>query len=262
MELFQPTSWRVFLTQALATVVGVGVAVATVILTSQLVGPLPLTITQTTTEKTSAFTVTGESELVTVPDEAQASLGISVRRDTVAAAQDEANRVINAIGAQIKALGIEQEDIKTSNYSIYPEYNYQSGNQEIIGYSVNANLSVKIKDLEKINQVIDSASQVGANQIGGITFGLSTESETKLRAQARQEAIADAKASATELANLAGMRLGKIINVSEGRADDGPIPIFADAKMSEVGLGGGEPTQIEPGSATYTYQVTLSYETL
>ncbi|HEX7017837.1 MAG TPA: SIMPL domain-containing protein [Patescibacteria group bacterium] len=232
------------------------------ILQLRALGPLPISVSQTTTQKESSFFVTGESEIVTVPDEAQVSVGIEAQASTVAQAQAQTNQVISAITDQLSDLGIAKEDIKTTNYNVNPQYDFNSGTNRITGYMVSSNLRIKVKELDKVNQVIDSATGAGANRIGGITFTLSEEKEEELVKQARKEAIEDAKEDAQELASLAGMKLGRIINVSEDRGGQ-PMPLMMQRSVSFDAMGGAEEaTQVEPGSTTFKYTVTLSYETL
>jgi len=239
-----------------------GAGAFTLLMVFKFVGPVPLSISSTVAQKQNLFMSTGEAELETIPDEASVSLGISVEQPTVALAQDEANRVINSISERLKSMGINKEDIKTQNYSIYPDYNYENGNRDINGYRVTANLAVKLTDFEKLNAVIDMATAEGANQVGGINFSLSKEKEAELKKQAREDAIADAKDSAQELARLSGVKLGKVVDVSEYRNGGGPIPFLARSEMALMDSGVAEPTSVEPGSTTYSYTVTLSYETL
>jgi uncharacterized protein len=239
-----------------AGVVGVTMAMA------RLVGPLPLSVTQTTTQKMSTFDVTGESEIVSVPDQAELTVGIESNSSTVSEAQDRANTVINDIIAAMDKLGIDKKDIQTQNYSVNPQYNYDNpGRPTITGYQVSANVRLRIHDFEKLNQAIDDATSLGANQVGGINFMMSKEKEEELTKQAREEAIKDAKSDADELARLAGIKLGKVVNVWENRGY-AERPIYMSADVMEAKNAGGAPTQIEPGTNSFNYSVTLSYETL
>lgn len=251
------------LTLFIIGLVFVAAAGAVLALTTQQLGGIKFAVSQISTEKQTTFDVTGESNITTIPDQAEVRLGIQVNEPTVAAAQDQANQVINAINQSLGELGIAKEDIKTENYSLYPNYDFQSGSQRITGYSVNANLVVTLTDFTKLNQAIDAATGVGANQIGGITFSLSDDKRAEVEKEARQEAIANAKDKANELAGLAGMRLGNIVNVYESPTPQQP-PIFMERAMAAdaVGSGGGAPTNVEPGSTTFNYTITLSYETL
>lgn len=241
------------------------VATATVlaiVLVTKFVAPIPLSVTQVTTEKSSAFSATGMSTISTIPDKVEITLGVSRRESDIKQAQARANEIINKINADLQGLGINKDDIKTQNYSIYPNYDFQTGGQRITGYSVDISLTVSLTDFEKLNTVVDMATAAGANQVSGIQFELSEEKEREIKNQAREEAIADARANAEQLSRMAGMRLGKVINVVEEPQGNGEYPMFA--QDAAIGRGGsaGAPTNIEPGSTSYTYTVTLSYETL
>lgn len=242
----------------------ISISAVVTILAARMVGGPQLSINQTSTQKQSTFDVTGQSEMTVVPDEAKVNLGVTVNRLSVAQAQQEMNTKINAISNKLQELGIKKEDIKTQNYSIYPDYDYRNERQIITGYHASTTLQVSLKDFEKMNQVIDEATALGANQLGGISFDLSTQKENQLKTEARKEAIEDAKNNAQELAKLSGMKLGRIVNIWETPNYDPQPYLNARAEYDlAAGLGGAaEPTSIEPGSTSYTYAVTLSFETL
>jgi uncharacterized protein YggE len=222
-------------------------------------GPgIPLSVSQVTTAKNDLFTVSAEGKVTAVPDIAVVNLGFTATDQSVAVVQTRANAVVKKLSADLKALGINEKDIQTSNYNIYPNYDYRESVQKITGYSINVNMTVKVRDFAKINNVIDTAAADGANQIGGLNF--SVDDPEKYRAQARKEAIAKAKLKAEETAKEAGINLGKLVNVSEGYASP-PIPMYAKMEAVAGVGGGGEPTKIEPGSSEITVTVTLSYET-
>jgi len=224
-------------------------------------GPVPISVTQTSIEKQSSFDVTGTGTITAVPDTAVVDLGITVNRSTVASAQNEANQTINQINDSLIDLGISKENIKTSNYSVYPDYDHRSGNNRIRGYRINATLNVKIADFDKLNQAIDTTTSLGANQVGGITFTLSKDKQKEIESEARKEAIDQAKQKAKDLAKAAGIKLGKIINVQEDKQDPSPFPLRT-LETTAIGTPDQEPTQIEPGSTEVKLSITLSYETL
>ncbi len=203
-------------------------------------------ITSVVTQKQDLFTVSGEGKVTVVPDTAIVELGVTAQQSTVKAAQSQANTVINKITDELKKLGVDAKDITTSNYSIYPQYDYQAGNR-LTGYQVNASLTITVRDIDKVSQVIDQATAAGANTVGGIQLTVDDAREKELLQQAREEAVKEAKAKAESLARTAGITLGKIVNVQEAEVG-GPI-VFA------------KPTQIEPGSTDITSSVTLFYET-
>lgn len=227
----------------------------------RFVGPIPFSITQTTVDKKTTFDVEGTGKVSAIPDIAEVNLGIETSKKTVVEAQKEANQKINKIIEAVKKLGIEEKYIKTVNYSVYPQYDFKEG-RNITGYNVNVSLQIRVKNFEKINAVIDTATALGANQVGGLNFTIDDKKLEDLKMQARKQAIEEAKKKAKEMAALAGMRLGKIVNVSENSPSSySPQSL----KQMEVGMGGGDQetqTQIQPGESEIVISVTLSYETL
>lgn len=214
-------------------------------------------ITSVVTQKQDLFTVTGEGKVTVVPDTAIVDLGITANLPTVKAAQTQANTIINKITDELKKLGIDPKDIKTSNYSVYPQYNYQQNNR-ITGYQVNVSVTVTVREIDKVNEVIDAATANGANTVGGIQLTVDEEQQKTLTQQARDLAVKEAKDKAASLAKAAGITLGKIINIQEGFTT--PRPIYAKEMMA-MGGGGQADTQISPGSTDITSSVTLFYET-
>lgn len=241
-----------------ATIITVGAG----IWVTQFTGPVPLSVSQTLTDSQGTFNATGKAELTAIPDEAQVTLGVEIQAKNVAAVQDQANQVINDIAQALDKMGVEKKDIKTQSYALNPMYDYRSEERKVTGYRLDTQLQVKTTDFSQLNQMIDVATSLGANQVGGINFNLSEEKQNELKKEARKEAIEKAKDSAQELARLSGVKLGKVVNVTESVPNNQPYPMYARAEMDLPKAGGGAPTQIEPGSQTYNYQVTLSYETL
>ncbi len=222
---------------------------------TKLVGPIPFSVNSVTTTKTDTFSVTGEGESSMKPDLANISLGVQSSGPTVRAAQDQLNAAINKVSEAIKSQGIDPKDIQTQNYSINPNYDYQNPSQKITGYSASSNLAVKIRDINKVNSVIDSATAAGANQVGGVNFDVSD----KLKAQneARRLAVSDAKQKAEAAAQIAGFHLGRLVNYNENFGDQiRPIPYAVGALDAET----KQSTQIEPGSNTIHVTITLNYE--
>jgi uncharacterized protein YggE len=226
----------------------------------RFIGPIPFSVSQTTVEKKTTFDVEGTGKVTAIPDTAEINLGIQVRKPTVQESQKEANEKINKITDEIKKLGIGERYIKTVNYSVYPEYDYKAG-RNIKGFNVNITLQVKVKDFEKTNKVIDTATSLGANQIGGLNFALDDERLEELKMEARKQAIEKAKDKAKEIAKAGGIKLGRLVNISENLVTPyPPVPL-----VREMGIGGApeeKQTQIQPGETEITISVILSYETL
>lgn len=224
---------------------------------TKVVGPIPFSVNQTTTNKTDLFTVTGTGKISTTPDIAKVTIGIQANGTTVKIAQDEMNRTINTVSDAIKKLGIDKKDIKTTNYNINPTYDYSNGKQKITGYNANTNLEITIRNLEQANTVIDVSTANGANTVSNVSFDV--EDKTKAQNDARKLAIEEAKKKATDASSVAGFRLGNIINYQESFNDGSiPRPYLMAAKGVEEDT--NVSTQIETGSQQIQVTVTLSYE--
>ena len=216
-----------------------------------------------TSEQNSLFHAQGEAILTVVPDQAVINLGIEVTASTVKAAQDGVNNIIGQLQADLSALGIENKNIKTRDYSLWPNYDWNGGDKRITGYSANSTVIVTLNDFELLNRVIDTATNDGINEINGVNFTLSEAKKTELHKQARQEAIKQARQNAQELADLTGITLGKIVNVEESQGNSAVMKmsnmVMRDSAVEEAG---GFATSLEAGETTYSYHVTLSYQTL
>ena len=184
------------------------------------------------------------------------SAGVTVTSSTVKLAQSELNTKLNAVSNSIKSLGIDSRDIKTSHYSLNPQYDYRDGTSRITGYQASSNLAIKIKDLDRANDVLDAVVASGANVVNGLSFDVADK--TKAENEARKIAVEEARAKAQEASKLAGFSLGRMINYSENWGNQGPRPMYA--AMDRAGASEIAKTQIEPGSNEISVNVTLSYE--
>jgi len=222
-------------------------------------GNFPLSITSTVTQKTDLFTVSGEGKVFAKPDTAEIAVGLEKTGASISSLQNEVNATMNKLVADLKKWGVEEKYIKTTSYNLQPNYDWTTGRQRITGYTLAVRLSVKTKNLDKINQVIDTATNAGANQIYGLNLTIDEEKLKALQKQARELAIKEAKNKAEELARPAGISLGKIINVSENLTTPWePRPIYNLEKAPTAS--GGEPTQIQAGETEVRVSITLSYE--
>ncbi len=217
----------------------------------------PLTIVST--NKSTELSVVGEGKVDVLPDTAYVELGISAfSPDSVDKVEQKISETNNSIINALGSLGIKKEDIKTSNYSINPEYNYEDKINKISGYNGNVTLTVKIKDVKKASLVLGMATKAGANQVYGLRF--SVENPSIYREKARNNAISNAKEQAQKMAKTLGINLGKISNIIE--SSPGSIAPFYARTMDAKGLGGAESisANIETGSQTITSTVTLYFE--
>ena len=210
--------------------------------------------TQATVQRT--ITVVGVGKVSLVPDIAQLNVGAEDTANTVAEAKAKVDSQMAAILAALKEMGIADKDIQTSNYSIYYEQqqaspsNQESSSTERGGvYHVSNTLLVTVRDVSKAGDVLDTLVKAGANQVYGVSFTVSDE--VKWQSQAREKAMADAKARAEELARLSGVEVGQVQAVSE------VIGGASYAVAAERGLGGGG--GIVPGEQELSMQVQVTY---
>lgn len=224
---------------------------------TSLAGPIPFSVNSITTTKTNLFSTSGEGKASGIPDMAQLSIGVTKTASTVAAAQEQANTTANKIITDLKNLGIAEKNIKTTNYSVTPNYDFTRGAQNISGYTVTQSLEISISPIDIANKAVDAATGDGANLVGGITFTFSDKTKKDLETKARTEAVKMAKEKAQSLASATGIKLGKIVDVQESNGFE-PRPIMMAQSLEAKSAD----TQLQPGENSITINITLSYETL
>lgn len=229
---------------------------------TKLFGPIPFSVNSITTTKSNLFTVQGTGEATAVPDTALVTLGVNKEATTVEAAQTQVNEIINKITTDLKALGVEEKNIKTTNYSVNPNYDFTGGRQTARGYSVSANIEVRVKPVERANQAIDIATADGATQVGNVTFVVNDETQKQLEDEARKDAVTEAKEKAQSLANAAGIKLGKIIDIQESSSGFPQPMLYRALDLKAESAGSAMPaTELNPGENKVSVTITLSYET-
>lgn len=207
------------------------------------------------------FTVDGTGEATGKPDTAQFTVGVTKTGSSVDETQSQTNTAVNKVVAALKAVGIDEKDIKTDDYSVNPNVDFSTGSQRTSGYTVSTNITVKIKDANKANSALDAATKNGANIVNGVSFTLNDDERKKLENQARADAIKDAKDQAAVISKQAGIRLGRVTNIVVNPTTPGPI--MYDKAMNAAGQSAPEDTtQLQPGENKVTVTVTLYYETL
>src|SRR3989344_5190903 len=197
--------------------------VVMVVLAVFLIASTNQVLNTATTTNTVSFS--GEGKVVAKPDIAKVSLSIVTDALTSKAAQDENSKKSKTVTDYLKKQNINDKDIKTTGYNIYPQYKYPQygGQPTITGYQVNQSMEVKIRDLDKVSDILDGVVSAGANQVN--QFGFEIDDPEELQAEARKKAIDDAKKKADELEDQLGIDLGKIVNFSENTGGY-PIPIY------------------------------------
>lgn len=210
-----------------------------------------------TTPATGGITVLGYGEAQGQPNQAQVQVGVESFAPTAVEASTQNEETIQAIITALKALSIAEQDIQTANYNLWVEQIYgEQGPQGIAGYHVSNQVNVTIKDIDQVGDVLAAATTAGANSIYGVYFSVADTSA--LEAEARAAAVADARARAQSLAELSGVALGEVIEITEVI---GSYPVPAVRSMASEGAGGGvaPAPSINPGTLSYSTQIQVTF---
>jgi len=216
----------------------------------------------------NVISFTGSGTVYAKPDLALTSFSVITEAKTISETMTPNSEKMNKVIEAVKAQEVEEKDIKTTNFSIYPRYEYiksediyssyyPEGSRELVGYEMNQTIEVKIRDLAKVGDIMQSATDAGANQIGSLQFTI--DDKDSIKAQAREEAIQNAKAKAEELASQLGVKLGRIISFNESGTTPSYYSYDLKAASESSGLGGAAP-QIETGENKTEMTVTIVYE--
>ncbi|MBI2446491.1 MAG: SIMPL domain-containing protein [Parcubacteria group bacterium] len=197
---------------------------------------------------------TGEGKVKAAPDTARVDIGLTTEGKDTITVQNENSSKMNAVIKFLKERGIGEADIKTSNYSLSPKYEYNKGKSSLVGYVLNQNLTVTVRNLDKIGEILDGAVSSGANRIDSVS--LFVDKPEELKNKAREEAVKQAKEKAVMTSKIAGLRLGRLVGFSEGFS--GEPPVFFET-MTAKGGGAAPAPQIEPGTQDIKVNVTLTY---
>jgi uncharacterized protein len=211
----------------------------------------------------NTISVQATGEVYANPDLALTTASVITEAKDVDEALSENTEKMNAVISFLKEQGIEDKDLKTTGFNIYPRYEYHertedrpSGERVLVGYEVNQSLEIKIRDLESIGAIIQGVTENGANNVSGLSFTI--ENQDELKEQSRGEAIEEAKAKAEKLASQLGVKLAKITNFSESSVYPRYYD-FSKAASEEMDAGGAVPS-VEPGENKIEVTVNLTYE--
>ena len=202
----------------------------------------------------SEITVNGSGEVLVPADAAIVSLGVSAVEHEVLAAQAKANEAIASIRAALISGGISETDINTDYYAMY---DYSSGREELTAYNANSTLAIRVNDIEKVGEVIDTAFGAGANTLNGISFSATDTSEA--REKAMRAAVDDARAKAEILADAAGLRIFGIEEIREQgtySSDRGAGNFF----KSEQTMGSSADTVVQAAKLSVSSSITVTFK--
>lgn len=208
-------------------------------------------------QKGEPLVITEEGKSYAISDIAKVSLGIEENGQNLKTVQNNVNQKSKNLVSELKKLRIEEKEIKTTSYNIYPEYNYESQPPKISGYRVSANYEVTIENFEKINEVLVKATEAGSNVIGNISLELKDETKQKALDDARELAVKKAKEKAKSLAKAADISLGRILNISESEGNFPERPVYTKASLE---ADQSIQPDIQPGETEIIVNITISWE--
>lgn len=230
-------------------------AIATLVASFALAEPASEMIPRT-------ITVSGQGNAATPPDMATIRSGVTTIAKTAKEALDANSAAMEQIIKTLKARNIENKDIQTSGFSVNPEYRRQQPGQrggqrtnEIVGYRVSNNVGVKVRKLPRLGEILDALVQAGSNQISGVSFSIANPDA--ITNKARRNAIDDARARAELYAEATGVRVGKVVSISE-QSIRAPQPRFERMAMMRSDAG----VPIAAGEQQVSASINVMYELL
>ncbi len=218
----------------------------------------------------NVISVTGTGEVVTVPDTGSFTFSVVEEAKSVKDAQDKASKKINSVIDSIKSAGVEEKDIKTLSYNFYPKYEYSRaelctngycppGKQVLTGYEVSQTVSIKIRNTAEAGSLLTQVGSLGVSNVSGLDFVV--DDMDAINAEARDEAIKDAKEKAEKLSKSLGVKLKKIVNFYES-GNQPPILYGMGGMMEKTMSADAAITvpQVPTGENKVISNVTITYE--
>lgn len=216
----------------------------------------------------SGIFVTGQASVTVEPDLALLTIGVETRADTVAQARADAATAMENIVEAVKEHGLEEEDVQTQSFNIWPEYVYpEIGSGDVrgrepvlIGYTVRNTAGIKIRDIDAVGTIIDDVAEAGgdATRIEGI--GFSIEDPEPFTAQLREEAVQDAKEKAEHLASLSGVSVGDLTFITEMGGGAPTARTFSDDAFAAEAFAPAATTPISGGELQLRLGVQAVFE--
>ena len=221
--------------------------------------PAAATLAQDRDRREPVIVVTGQGDAAVAPDLAIVNLSVTETAKTAREALDANNKSMSAVLKGLKDQGVAAKDLQTAGLSIQPQYSYpqnENGTPKppvLNGYTVTNGLTVRVRDLAKLGAIIDQSVTSGVNQGGDIRF--TNDDPSKAYEEARIEAVKNAAAKAKTLAEAAGVKLGRVIEVTESVPDSEPRPMMRMQMAKEA----SDAVPVEAGENTYSINVSVTF---
>lgn len=214
----------------------------------------------------SGIWVSGEGSVTLEPDLATLGLGVEARGETVSDAIAEASTAMDAVLGALRGQGIQDRDVQTRNFNVWPEYEYQEVMQDgamrrtrvLVGYVVSNTVTAKIRDLDSVGEVIDDVAAAGGDSTRIDSVGFTVDDESAYAEELRGKAVADAMEKAGHLASLAGVSLGEVTFISEAAVGASTAPVFRES--ATFAMAAAPATSISGGELELRMSVQVLFE--
>jgi uncharacterized protein YggE len=201
-----------------------------------------------------SLSMSGQGEVRAAPDTVTLSAGVTSEAPTAAAALAANTARMQSVFAALKKLGLPDKDMQTANFSVSPQMaNGNNQSPHVTGYQVSNQLQLRLDDVARLGPALDALVTAGANQMNGIDFAI--KDSAPLLAQARADAVSDARAKAETYAKAAGVSLGPILSISEN-GGQGPRPVYMAMPM----VRSAKAVPVAAGEESITAEVSIVWE--
>ena len=217
----------------------------------------PTLISEEATQRT--ISLTGAGTASATADEATIRMGVEVTKDSAAEAISDNAESMAAVINALKLMGISEDDIKTTSYSVYPQYDWTEDGRVLLGYTVTNMVQVTVKDLDIIGDVIDAAGSTGANRMDGISFGLSDAKMQDLKNTAYVLALGDATDKADLIADTLGLTISGVQSVTENSYVPARTYVEYAEAGSDMAISSKAPTPIISGDLSVSVNVHIVF---
>jgi uncharacterized protein YggE len=233
--------------------------------TPMLASPAAMAMNHNSIQPETTLTINAEAKINVAPDIAYISAGVTEERATASEAMAAQAAAMNGVFSALEKAGIAAKDMQTSGLSLYPRYDYLEvtqrdgsvrGEQKLAGYVASNNITARVRKLDTLGATIDSLVKAGGNTFSGVTFALDNDKD--LKNQARTQAMKEALAKAELYANAAGLKVARIVTISEGY-EHSPQPVMM-ARAEMAMMDASAPTPVAAGEVGVTASVSVLFE--
>jgi len=204
-----------------------------------------------------SISVVGEAEAAIAPDKASVVIGVETEGADVLTIKAENDKRVKAMMSALKTIGIPDKDIQTSDLQIQPQYNWKEGRREFVKYTMRNVVTIVVRDLSKLEKVINAGVAGGVNLLDNINF--SASNAKAIRDSLRIEAVKNGKAKATELVAAVGGTVGKVLSIEEVGGNSAPIPMYKAEMMRASGVSEDTSTPVSAGQLVLHVTVNLKF---